>query len=263
MPTATSTHHATSGTRARSGPGSTAGTRHPSAAVPVPRWWRDLSAAIGWGLVLFVVGLWVSGGGLTTFGSWSEALTNVGRIAGLLASVLLLIQAFLIARVPFVEQAWGQDELVRVHRLVGFTGFTLMTAHVVLTVAGYSVGTGAGLVGTFVDQVLHAPGMLLALAGTVALVMVVVTSVRRARARLRYESWHLLHLYAYLGVGLALPHQLWTGADFLGRPGATCSGGGSMAPLSPRSSRSGSSSRSCARCGTVSWSPRSCPSPRR
>ena len=56
--------------------------------------------------------------------------------------------------------------------------------------------------------------MLLALAGTLALVMVVVTSVSAARRRLRYESWHLLHLYAYLGTGLALPHQLWTGADF-------------------------------------------------
>ena len=57
--------------------------------------------------------------------------------------------------------------------------------------------------------------MLLAAAGTVCLVMVVVTSVRAARRRLRYESWHLLHLYAYLGVGLALPHQLWTGQEFL------------------------------------------------
>ena len=43
----------------------------------------------------------------------------------------------------------------------------------------------------------------------------------KAPARLRYESWHLLHLYAYLGAGLALPHQLWTGQDFLGRPAAT------------------------------------------
>jgi ferredoxin-NADP reductase len=43
---------------------------------------------------------------------------------------------------------------------------------------------------------------------------VVVLSVRAARRRQRYETWHLLHLYAYLGVGLALPHQLWTGADF-------------------------------------------------
>ncbi len=45
--------------------------------------------------------------------------------------------------------------------------------------------------------------------------LVTVTSVRAARARMRYESWHLLHLYAYLGVGLALPHQLWTGQEFL------------------------------------------------
>jgi DMSO/TMAO reductase YedYZ heme-binding membrane subunit len=56
------------------------------------------------------------------------------------------------------------------------------------------------------------PGMLLALAGTLCLVMVVGTSIRAARTRLRYESWHLLHLYAYLGVGLALPHQLCAAA---------------------------------------------------
>jgi ferredoxin-NADP reductase len=45
--------------------------------------------------------------------------------------------------------------------------------------------------------------------------------VRAARRRLRYESWHLLHLYAYLGVGLALPHQLWAGQEFLSSPFAT------------------------------------------
>jgi len=55
--------------------------------------------------------------------------------------------------------------------------------------------------------------MLLATAGTVLLVLVVVLSIRAARRRLRYEAWHPLHLYAYLGVGLALPHQIWTGAD--------------------------------------------------
>jgi predicted ferric reductase len=60
--------------------------------------------------------------------------------------------------------------------------------------------------------------MLLATAGTAALILVAVTSVRIARARLRYESWHLLHLYAYIGVGLSLPHELWTGADFLTSP---------------------------------------------
>jgi predicted ferric reductase len=42
-------------------------------------------------------------------------------------------------------------------------------------------------------------------------------SVRAARRRLRYESWHLLHLYAYLGLALALPHQIYDGSDFHGR----------------------------------------------
>ena len=164
--------------------------------------------------MLFVVGLWVAGGGLIDFGSPGESLTNLGRLTGLLASVLILLQVLLMARIPIVEQAWGQDELARVHRLVGFTSFNLMLAHIVLTTLGYSAGTDLGVIATFVDEVLHSPGMLLALAGALALVMVVVTSVKKARRRLRYESWHLLHLYAYLGAGLALPHQLWSGADF-------------------------------------------------
>ena len=82
--------------------------------------------------------------------------------------------------------------------------------------------------------------MLLALAGTVALVMVVVTSVREARRRLRYESWHLLHLYAYLGAGLALPHQLWTGADFTANAPRPSSGGVCTPSPWPRCSSSGS-----------------------
>ena len=41
------------------------------------------------------------------------------------------------------------------------------------------------------------------------------------RRRLRYESWHLIHLYGYLGAGLALPHQLWTGQEFLASTAST------------------------------------------
>jgi DMSO/TMAO reductase YedYZ heme-binding membrane subunit len=96
-----------------------------------------------------------------------------------------------------------------------------MAAHIVLIVLGYAASTTLGLWGTIVDLVLRCPGMLLAVAGTVALCMVVVTSVKKARAKLRHESWHLLHLYAYLGAGLALPHQLWTGQDFVGNLPAT------------------------------------------
>ena len=174
-----------------------------------------------WLLLLWVTALWVMNGGVQELGTVSGALTTLGRITGLIASALLLVQVFLMARVPWFEQAWGQDGLARTHRLVGFTSFNLLWAHIVLITLGYAASTPLGLWGTIVDFVLNYPGMLLAVAGTVALCMVVVTSVKRARRRLRYESWHLIHLYGYLGAGLALPHQLWTGQDFVGSRPAT------------------------------------------
>ncbi len=171
--------------------------------------------------MLAVVALWVSGGGVQALAGVGTGLTSVGRLTGLVASDLLLIQVLLMARIPLVEKTYGQDELVRRHRLVGFGSFNLMVVHIVAITLGYAATSPRGLWGTIVDFVLNYPGMLLAVGGTVALVMVVVTSIKAARSRLRYESWHLLHLYAYLGVGLALPHQLWTGKDFLTSPVAT------------------------------------------
>jgi predicted ferric reductase len=191
--------------------------RHPR----VPRWWRDASVSAFWLVLLWVTALWVLNGGVQELGTPSGALTTLGRLTGLIASALLLVQVFLMARVPWFEQAWGQDALARTHRLVGLTSFTLLWAHIVLITLGYAAGTPLGLWGTIVDFVLNYPGMLLAVAGTVALCMVVVTSLKRARRRLRYESWHLIHLYGYLGAGLALPHQLWTGQDFVGSLPAT------------------------------------------
>lgn len=174
-----------------------------------------------WGLGLFVVALWVQGGGIsqnTDAGDWT---TSIGRLTGLLASYLLLLQVFLMARIPFVEQAWGQDGLTRFHRWVGFSSFNLMMLHIVLIIFGYAGNSVEKVWATLVPVVLEEPGMLLAVAGTVAICMVVFTSFKAARKRMRYASWHLIHLYAYLGVGLALPHQLWTGEDFLNSPAAT------------------------------------------
>lgn len=71
------------------------------------------------------------------------------------------------------------------------------------------------------DLVTAYGGILLSRAGTACLITVVASSLKKARRRLRCESWHLLHLYAYLGVGLALPHQLWTGQAFLESRAAT------------------------------------------
>ena len=158
---------------------------------------------------------WAAGGGVRDLSAWAAGLTSVGRLTGLLSADLLLVQVLLMARVPVLEHAYGQDLLARKHRIVGFTSFNLMLAHLVLITWGYAAGELRQTPATLWQLITQYPGMLLATAGTACLVMVVVTSVKAARRRLRYESWHLMHLYAYLGVGLALPHQLWTGKEFL------------------------------------------------
>jgi ferredoxin-NADP reductase/DMSO/TMAO reductase YedYZ heme-binding membrane subunit len=186
-----------------------------------PRWWRDMVGSFTWASLLVVVALWLSNGGLQDLGGVATGLSSVGRLVGLLASDLLLIQVLLMARIPMVERVYGQDELARRHRLVGFASFNLMVVHIALITLGYAAADGKNLLGEAFDLVINYPGMLLALAGAIALVMVTVTSIKKARKKLRYESWHLLHLYAYLGVGLALPHQLWTGQEFLSSGWAT------------------------------------------
>jgi len=175
-----------------------------------------------WATTLVVVALWVSHGGVQglTAGAGS-AWSSLGRLLALVSSNMLLLQVLAMARIPWAERALGQDKITRWHRLLGFTSVNLMLAHILASTLGYAALARTGFLAELWSLVSTAPGMLLATAGTALFVLITVTSVRAARRRIRYESWHLLHLYAYLGAGLALPHQLWTGTDFLSSPVAT------------------------------------------
>jgi len=186
------------------------------------RWWTDAVGLAIWASVVVVVALWVHHGGVADLtAGMGSALVSLGRLTGLIGADLLLLQVLGMARIPWVERAYGQDRITRSHRLLGFWSVNLMVLHLVLITLGYAALDQTGVLGELWSLVTTAPGMLLATAGTVALIGVAATSIRRARRRLRYESWHLLHLYAYLGAGLALPHQLWTGRDFLASTAAT------------------------------------------
>jgi predicted ferric reductase len=188
---------------------------------PPRPWWADVSAAAAFVSLVIVGSLWLANGGVSDLaGGTGSALTSLGRLTGLVASDLLLLQVLGMARIPWVERSFGQDRLTRWHRLAGFWSFNLMLAHIVLVTVGYAMTSHTGVLGQLWDLVWTYPGMLLATAATSLLTAVVVLSIKAARRRLRYESWHLIHLYAYLGVGLALPHQLWTGTDFIGSPAA-------------------------------------------
>ncbi|MDT7749313.1 MAG: hypothetical protein QOD96_2975, partial [Pseudonocardiales bacterium] len=87
-------------------------------------------------------------------------------------------------------------------------------AHVVLITVEYAQHDGLSILAQLWQFQFDQRGVLVATVGTVLLIMVVGLSIRAARRRLRYESWHLLHLYTYLGMGLALPHQVFAGSEF-------------------------------------------------
>ncbi len=141
----------------------------PPRLPPAPRWWAD-AVGLGAGLSLLVVlALWVGNrGGQQLLDGGPGAVSAIGRLTGLLAADLLLLQVLLMARVPLVERAFGQDRLARWHRWTGFTSFNLMVAHIVLITIGYAASADANAFGQLWDLVVSYPGMLLATAGTVA-----------------------------------------------------------------------------------------------
>src|SRR5437764_12504749 len=89
---------------------------------PRPNWWPDLLASGAVLSLLIVTALWLRDGGLQQLATdgWTGA-TALGRITGLLSADLLLIQVLMMARVPWIDRAYGQDRLARVHRPPGLT----------------------------------------------------------------------------------------------------------------------------------------------
>ncbi len=144
--------------------------------------------------------------------------TALGRLAGLTGAYLMLVMVVLIARMPFLERAVGQDRLLRWHRRIGPWPICLIAAHGALITLGYAQAAQTGVLHQFWILVDSYPNILAAVAAFGLLVAAGVTSFRLARRRMRYESWWAVHLYTYLALALAFAHQIGTGASFVGHP---------------------------------------------
>ena len=168
--------------------------------------------------MMVVVGLWIlRRGAEALFGpdaSVDSRLNSFGLLTGLVSADLMLLQVLLLARIPWVERAWGHDVLTRRHRWFGFVSFWLMCAHVIAFAVERLARQGSWSIAPWWDLFVINRWMLWASVGTIMIIAVTLTSIVIARRRLRYEAWHLIHLYGYLGVGLALPHQIIDGIDF-------------------------------------------------
>jgi predicted ferric reductase len=196
-------------------------TPRPSPSRPghVPRPWVPkaftVAAAVGLVVVVGLAAVGESSRSLAQPGGW---LVFWGRLAGLTGAYGLLVLVVLVARLPWLERAAGQDRLVRWHRRLGPWVLWLITAHVVLITLGYGEEAKVGVLRQLWVFLSSYPDLLAAIVGFCLLVMAGVTSVRMARRRLRYETWWAVHLYMYLGLALAFGHQIATGGSFVGHP---------------------------------------------
>ncbi|MGX7678407.1 ferredoxin reductase family protein [Jatrophihabitans sp. DSM 45814] len=156
-------------------------------------WWHDTFAIHG-------------------LGDW---LTNAGRLTGLWAGYAIVVLLALMARVPALDRGVGADRLARWHAMGGRYTVCLSVAHTLLIIWGYSVTAHTNVVHQTSTLITSYPDVLMATVGLGLLIAVGVSSARAARRKLRYETWHFIHLYTYLAIALIFSHQFSTGADFI------------------------------------------------
>lgn len=179
------------------------------------QWWLLALLALN---AMWVVDLFVLGGEADVLAGPHGLVLALGRLTGLGGALVLVLQLVLIARVPWLERRLGMDRLTSWHRWTGCWVLWLVLAHVVLITVGYAEQDNSPVIPEFASLVLETRDVLLAAAGTLLLVVVGATSARAARRRMRYETWHLLHLGAYLAVVLGFLHQVTIGNDFAENP---------------------------------------------
>ncbi len=172
-------------------------------------------AGLGLGITIALAVSAESAGSLRAPGG---AATAIGRMTGLLAAYAMVVVVLLVARIPPLERAIGQDRLVAWHRSLGPWPLYLLVGHAVFITVGYARAAHDGVLHQIGQLLWTYPGILAATVGAALLVAAGVTSYRLARRRMAYETWWAVHLYSYLALFLSFSHQVDTGAAFVGHP---------------------------------------------
>ena len=145
-------------------------------------------------------------------------ITSVSRLAALIGSYFSLVGLVLIARIPWIERSVGHDKLVRWHRKLGPWSLYLIFFHVLLVGLGYA---GTDRISTIVElwrMTLKYPWMIEADIGFFLMIAAGVTSYKKARATMTYETWWTIHVLTYGAIALGFMHQVLAGAMFIGHP---------------------------------------------
>jgi len=175
--------------------------------------WASLVLGLGLGLTaaIFIE--------TTTHSDWNGVyaiITSLSRIAALSGSYFALVGLVLVSRISWVERSVGHDRLVIWHRKLGPYSLYLITFHVLLVLLGYAGNDRLRIGVELWHLITKWPWMLPATVAFVFFALAGVTSYKKARAKMSYETWWTIHLYTYLAIALSFMHQVLNGPIFVG-----------------------------------------------
>jgi predicted ferric reductase len=177
--------------------------------------WASIALGIGLG---FTLALELDS---MTSGDWAgvySSITSISRLAALTGSYFSLVGLVFVARIPWIERSVGHDKLVVWHRKLGPWSLYLILFHVFLVGLGYAGGDRISTGSELWRMTLKYPWMIPADIAFGLMMLAGVTSYKKARAKMSYETWWTIHLYTYLAVALGFMHQVLTGPMFAGHP---------------------------------------------
>ena len=147
-----------------------------------------------------------------------QIITTISRVAALAGTYLALLGLLLVARITWIERAVGHDRLVSWHRKSAPYSLFLILIHVLLVAVGYAANDKVRVGVEIWRLVTTYPWMLPAFVGFLAFMAAGISSYKRVRAKIKYETWWTIHLYTYIAIAFSFMHQVLTGVMFIGHP---------------------------------------------
>ena len=147
-----------------------------------------------------------------------SAMASLSRVAALIGTYFAIVGIFFVARIPAVEKGVGYDRLVAWHRKLGPWSLYLIFAHFALVLFSFAGQDQIPLYRELWNFLGDYPWMWPAFGGFFLMMLAGVTSYKKARAKMSYETWWIIHIYTYVAIAASFMHQVLNGQMFVGHP---------------------------------------------
>ena len=137
---------------------------------------------------------------------------TLGALFGTLLQLTLLVTIILSSRWRYLESKIGLDHMLNYHRIAGELSILFLLLHITSEVIGSKLDLSWQ--DTLNYLVFKTPYMAMAVVASLLLGTIVLTSIKKVRKKLSYETWYYIHILIYISLILSFYHEIYIGLDF-------------------------------------------------